>query len=301
MNRAAIDLGSNSVLLTVVDATGCVLHDEARVVGLGQGLGDQGQFDPDRTAHTLSALNDYAQVARRYGIPPDAVRLGGTSATRRAQDIASFTQRVHTETGLVLQVISGEEEAQLSWHGATSEFSGDHLAVIDLGGGSTEVITGNSLGIRSRVSLELGSARLTERFLGRKMVKASDANALRDFVTDTVKSQVKGSTTHAISVAGTATTLAAIDLQLSEWNTEKVHGYPLHVEALAKIAEQLLSLDAQGRQALAHISPQRADFLAAGAVVIQSVLEHWGLQATTVSTRGLRFGILGAVSWPSHP
>ena len=75
MNRAAIDLGSNSVLLTVVDATGCVLHDEARVGGLGQGLGDQGQFDPDRVAHTLSALSDYAKIARRYGVLPESVRL----------------------------------------------------------------------------------------------------------------------------------------------------------------------------------------------------------------------------------
>ncbi|MEE2752129.1 MAG: hypothetical protein VX519_11925 [Myxococcota bacterium] len=298
MNRAAIDLGSNSVLLTVTDSNNRILHDEARVVGLGQGLGDGGEFDPERVAHTLSALSDYAQTASEYGIPAEDVRLGGTSATRRARDIQSFAQRIAVETGLVLQVISGAEEARLSWHGAISDRTGTQLAVIDLGGGSTEVITGTLEAITSRVSLELGSARLTERFLGQEPVAKASADALREFIQQTVSSQVKDIATEAIAVAGTATTLAAIDLQLPHWDSERVHGHSLQVTTLGSIAEQLLSLDAPGRRSLAHVSPERADFLAAGALVIQAILQHWDLQATTVSIRGLRFGILGAQHWP---
>ena len=301
MNRAAIDLGSNSVLLTVIDSDNRVLHDEARVVGLGQGLGDGGSFDPDRVAHTLSALADYAQTASEYGILPENVRLGGTSATRRARDIEAFSQRIAVETGLLLQVISGAEEARLSWHGAISDRAGEQLAVIDLGGGSTEVITGTPQAITSRVSLELGSARLTERFLGLGRVETANADTLREFVKQTVSSQVSGTATTAIAVAGTATTLAAIDLQLPHWDSSRVHGHSLHITALENIANELLALDAQGRRSLAHISPERGDFLAAGALVIQAVLEHWGLQATTVSIRGLRFGILDAPNWSEKP
>jgi exopolyphosphatase/guanosine-5'-triphosphate,3'-diphosphate pyrophosphatase len=166
--RAAVDIGSNSVLLLVLAEDGTMLHDEARVVGLGKGLGDKGMFRPDRMDAALEALGDYATVAQELGVPPYDVSVAATSATRRALNARSFIERVHKETGLRVKVISGEEEARLTWRGALRalDLPSGPVAVVDLGGGSTELVVGDGNLMGPRVSLELGSVRLTETFFG---------------------------------------------------------------------------------------------------------------------------------------
>jgi len=295
VSRAAIDLGSNSVLLTVVDDGGLVLHDEARVVGLGKSLGDGGAFLPERMDAAASALADFAATADRLGVPPIRVAAVATSAARRATNARAFFARIRSETGLELRTISGQEEAQLSWLGARSglEQAPGPLAVIDIGGGSTEVIVGQGPTPRARRSLEAGSVRLTETFLGTGTVGPADLARARGHVKALVATlSWSQRPTRAVAVAGTATTLAAMDAGLIRWDSTVVQGHTLSRARLAALTDALLAASPAKRRQLAQVSPERADFLLAGAVLLDAILEAAGLPGCEVSVRGLRYGLL---------
>lgn len=176
--RAAIDLGSNSVLLTIVDAADEVLHDEARVVGLGRGIQRGEPFAPDRVEAALAALVDYAAIAREHGIEAADIDAVATSAARRATDSRAFFDRVEERTGLGFRIIGGEEEARLTFLGALAGLGlQGSLLVVDLGGGSTELATGAGCPMWSH-SYEIGSVRLTEAVLGGEIRVATDADLL---------------------------------------------------------------------------------------------------------------------------
>ena len=294
---AAIDIGSTSLLLTVVDGEGGVLHDEAVVVGLGKGLGDGGRFRPDRAAFALALLQRYAERALALGVRPEDVLVCATSGARRASDAAEFFAKVTAETGLRPRVISGEEEAELAFLGAAR---GLHLGdgprvVIDLGGGSTEVVHGLGDTIMSRVSLEIGSVRLTEAFVSGETVGLAQLDALRaavDAACAALRPAPEGSV--AVAVAGSATTLAAMTLGLSQYDGAKVHGARVSRDALRAWAERLRVASPAERAQLAAVSPERAPYLMAGATVLAGVLAHLHLDGLTASDGGLRYGILRA-------
>lgn len=297
MPRAAIDLGSNSVLLTVMADDGAVLHDEARVVGLGKGLGDGGTFRPDRAAAAADALADYARTAVGFGVPADRVRAVATSSARRASDAHAFFRSVTVRTGLVFRVISGDEEARLTWAGGVSglAWSGT-AAVIDLGGGSTEIAIGGP-DLRWKHSFELGSVRLTESLFGDPARPAAEGD-LRDLQVfarerfSAVGLPERPST--AIGVAGSVTTLAATALGLSAYNGARVHGSRLTDAMLSDFQRSLIGADAARRRSLFAVSPDRADFLLAGATILRAALEVLELDSLLVSDRGLRYGLLDA-------
>ena len=294
-NRAAIDLGSNSVLLTVLSAEGNLLHDEARVVGLGRGVGDGGYIQPDRIEAAISALVDYAQTAAEFGIKSSSVMAFATSASRRARNSDEFYKRVESEVGLRFKIISGKEEARLTYIGAIGGLvdTRQSVAVIDLGGGSTEVVQGVGPLLLSGVSLELGSTRLTEDFLGDDAVEPINYKAMAARVSELAGSLSVGSTPDkAICVAGTATTLAAISLGLSKWDSAKVHGSVLTRASLQTLIGRLIGASREERRAIAAVAPERADSLLAGATVIDLLLGELGLDSTIISVRGLRFGVL---------
>jgi exopolyphosphatase/guanosine-5'-triphosphate,3'-diphosphate pyrophosphatase len=295
VNRAAIDLGSNSILLTIVGPDGEIAHDEARIVGLGRALGDRGTFLPDRMAAARVAFVDYIQIARRYGIAPGQILAVTTSAARRASNAAAFFARVDTELGLSIRTISGQEEAQLSYVGAQLGLPAPvgPLLVIDVGGGSTEVIVGVGSTVASRRSLEIGSVRLTEARFGLERVGSEQRQRAEAEILAFIETlDWPLEPVAAIAVAGTATTLAAMDAQLTTYDGEVVHGHCLSRSALSRWCNRLQRADARERQQLARVSPKRADYLLAGALVIDAILDAAGLEECTVSDRGLRFGLL---------
>jgi len=295
--RGVIDLGSNSVLLTVTEGSR-VIHDEARVVGLGKGLGDGGEFAPDRMQATLSALKDYATIARMHELNPTSIRAIATSASRRARNADAFYRDVREQTGLEFQIIDGEEEATKSFEGAQSGLSlgQSTIATIDLGGGSTEVVIGEKENIAWWESLEIGSARLTEQFLGKDFITAPShdnyqalCSHIRQHVT---KIPLHQGVDTVIAMAGTATTLGAIDAGLGVWNPDPIHGRKMTRQALQNCIEKFWNTTPESRQSIAAISPKRAEFLLAGALVIDGILDRLGQQHCLLSVRGLRFGYL---------
>ena len=292
--NAAIDIGSNSILLLVVDGRQ-VVHDEQRVVGLGKGLGDRGVFRPDRMEAALEVLRDYAVKVRELGVPADEVRVVATSASRRALNAATFYANVQKVTGLRVQVISGEEEARLTWLGGISgmDLAPGPVLLVDPGGGSTEVILGEGGHIHQRVSLEIGTVRLTEMFLGYGTVEPQALARARAVIDEAFSGlRLDATPRSAIAVAGTATTLAANSLGLLSYDPALVHNSILGVGALRTWIDKLLAASPEERRRLMVVSPDRADTVLIGACILLRALECTRRQAWRVSDRGLRYGVV---------
>lgn len=294
--RASIDIGSNSLLLLVQDAEGRTVVDEQNVVGLGKGLGpERGLFRPDRMETAMTVLRGYSERAVALGLRPEDIRAVATSASRRAMNAASFYEDVFRKTGIRVQVISGEDEATYTWRGSLGgmELPAGTLMVVDPGGGSTEVITGEGRQLRTRCSLEIGTVRLTEMFLGYGSVSASDYARLRAHVDGVVGALTVPVIPKAlVAVAGTATTLMALELGLSTYDGEKIHGGTLSAASLRTWIDRLMLATPEERKVMVAVSPGRADTLLAGATILLRVLEQARRQACRVSDRGLRHGVV---------
>ncbi|MFK7931403.1 MAG: Ppx/GppA family phosphatase [Myxococcota bacterium] len=297
MPKAAIDIGSNSILLTLISDEGEVLEDHARVVGLGKGLGDRGLFRPDRMEAAEAVLRDYVQIAATHGVHPWSIRAVATSAARRAMNAATFLNRLQRDLGLKAQIITGDEEARLTWAGALRDLKRPEgpLLVIDLGGGSAELVSGDTAADASRVSLEVGSVRLTEQFFAEPTVSSAALSRARQHIDGLMSSvQLTPAPRMVVGVAGTVTTLMAITAGLTEYSHEGVHGGKLTRSDLAGLIDTLLPATPEQRQAIASVSPDRADYLLAGALILDRVLAVARRPALVVSDHGLRFGLLSS-------
>jgi len=295
MSRAALDIGSNTLLLTVLNDQGDIVVDEARVVGLGRGLGDRGLFAPDRIAHAEEVLAEYVQLAAAHGVTAGSIRAVGTSGARRAMNAQTWFSRLQKSLGLRIRTITGDEEARLAWLGAKRdlELPEGPLLVVDIGGGSTELVLGEGDRIYGRASLEIGSVRLTETYLGVGQVDPAGLARLRNHVDSQVASvRLEPAPRTVIGVAGTVTTLGAMALGLSEYASSEVHGSKLARVDLARFIDRLLPASPAERRVIAGVSPDRADYLLAGATILDRVLQSSRRQQLTVSDRGLRYGLL---------
>lgn len=295
MTKAAIDIGSNSILLTVLDDDGAIVHDEARVVGLGRGLGDRGVFQPDRMRDAATVLREYIAIAGKHGVSPWQIRAAGTSACRRAMNAQTWVDHIKRGLGLQIRIVTGEEESRLSWLGAQRDLDLPLgvVLVIDLGGGSTELVLGSRSLVSNHTSLEIGSVRLTEEFLPDGTADAEALLRLRRWVQVAVERFRFEPDPHAVvGVAGSVTTLATMVLGLQTYESARIHGSTLTRADLMSIVERLMPATPEQRRALVPAAPDRAPYLLAAAIVLDEVLAHAGHDELLVSDRGLRFGLL---------
>jgi exopolyphosphatase/guanosine-5'-triphosphate,3'-diphosphate pyrophosphatase len=295
--RAAVDIGSNTILLLVIDDHGLPIHDEAVVVGLGRGLGDKGMFRPDRMDDAVQTLARFAEQASALGVPAFEVRVAATSAARRALNARTFVDRVYQETGLRIDIVSGAEEARLTWRGALLDLPLPNapIGVVDLGGGSTELVLGQGEQMGPRQSLELGSVRLTEAFFGDgggryRPTDLARCKAHIQSVTESFRWSLMPKA--LVAVAGTATTLGAMELGLTAWDSARVHGARLTRAALRSWTDRLFASSPEERRQLAQVSPERANYLLAGACVLEAVCTHAHRDSLWLSIGGVRHGLL---------
>lgn len=283
--RAAIDVGSNSLLLTVMRGEE-VLHDEVRIVGLGRGLGEGGRMEPARRRHGFQVLSDYVRIARGYGVAPERIRAAATSGARRAHDAAELFDALLEATGLEVRTISGEEEARLSWLGGLSGLQLEWpVLLVDMGGGSTELVLGRSpLDIAWRSSREYGAVRLQEGF-------GADLRAMAQAV-DRDLEALPLAAERVVAVAGTATMFGALELGLERWEGDRIHGLVLTREQLSRWRDRFHRASPDEAADLAALAPQRAPYLAGGAMVLDRVMANAGVEELTLSNGGLRFGLL---------
>lgn len=287
MNRvAAIDCGTNSIRLLIADANGAdagsPLRDvvrEMRVVRLGQGVDATGELAPDALERTFAATADYAELIRRHDAR--GVRFVATSASRDARNRDVFVDGIRDLLGVEPEVISGDEEAALSFAGASSVLPSrgkDPVLVVDLGGGSTEFVLGDSDGVIAAKSVDIGCVRLTERHLrddppSPEQIAAAEADvdAAVDLVARTVPLE---RATAVVGVAGTVTTITAHALGLDEYDPALIHGTSLDLATISDAATSLLQMTRQERSRLPYMHPGRVDVIGAGALVWRRILER---------------------------
>jgi exopolyphosphatase/guanosine-5'-triphosphate,3'-diphosphate pyrophosphatase len=283
------------LLIAEVDSVGCVtrtIEDHARVVRLGQGVDREKKLAPEAIARTLAWLRDYAAQVRAQGLDPANTVAVATSQARDARNGAEFFAQVEKETGFKFRVLSGDEEAQGTFQGALLPgMDPARVAVIDIGGGSTELMAR-----AGGQSLDLGSVRFTERYLKSDPVTDAEfwaCEAEIDRMLGTLKpwrSQLHGQV-ELVAVAGTATTLAAWFLELPEFEALKIDGAWLSRGDLHRMVEELKWRSVAERRELTGIEAGRADVLLAGAMILWRTHEVLGFSGCRVSTRGLRYGV----------
>jgi exopolyphosphatase/guanosine-5'-triphosphate,3'-diphosphate pyrophosphatase len=297
---AVVDIGTNSTRLLVADVTddGHLTERERRtkVTRLGDRLGETGVLGDEAMARVLGTVGEYQEVIQEHGVERAVAVL--TSAVRDAANGMDFLARVHAQAdGLDARVIGGGEEARLTFRGATSERApGDATPtlVIDVGGGSTELVVGSGDEVSFHVSTQAGVVRHTERHLATDPPTATELRALADDVRETyaqaVPRPVRRTPRAAIAVAGTATSLGAIDLDLERYAADRVHGHVVSLTACRSILERLAALPEAQRRDVRGLHPDRAPTIIAGVVMVIGALELFDLDAIVVSDHDILRG-----------
>ncbi len=301
--KAAIDIGSNSIQLLVVDDSGDTALDICAMVGLGSGLRDSGLLGRDSMEAASDAINQFVNLALESGVAsPAHIRSVGTSALRRALNSTTFLHGIEERTGLKTRVISGMEEARLTAIGALDDLSlpPGPLVLVDPGGGSTELITiqhdpESHLPpmLLHAVSLELGTVRLTEERLRQVHTPPRSIAGAHRHVDEIFSSITSTQRPKAVvAVAGTATALAAAQLELREFSGESVHGVVLGAATLHKWIDLLRHRTTVQRRQLLRASPDRATTALAGTIILAQVLKWAHHPTLVVSNRGLRHALV---------
>ena len=305
MRVAAVDLGTNSTRLLVADVADGRLDEVARrlkITRLGEGVDERRRLLPAPIARVRNVLTDFRREAERLGA--ERVLAIATSAVRDAENGEAFLGEVEWSYGFQTRLLTGHEEAQLTFHGiATDRQIADETLVIDIGGGSTELVAGGPDGLRFHDSLDLGCVRLTERFLHSdpptERELAACAAAVRYLLAEHVRADVRPK--HAIGVAGTVTSLAALDLGLSEYDPDRVHGHVFSRGSIDEQLRRLSSVPVAERREIPSLEPDRAPVIVAGAVILRETLDHFGLPELEASERDILDGAaLAAAELPEE-
>ena len=273
---AAIDCGTNSIRLLIAEVEGDTKTDllrEMRVVRLGQDVDRTGRLAPEAIERTLEACRGYAQAIEAMGV--DVVSFAATSAVRDASNADEFGDAVEAVLGVRPRVLTGDEEARASFEGATGDVADVLTAVIDLGGGSTEVVQGQGRPSFAH-SFDLGSVRMTERFLQTDPPTVTEVTACMSHLDAVIAPVVSAlpPSVEIVGVAGTITTIAAHSLALPSYDSELIHLARIHVDDLRAACTSLVQMPVADRRALPYMQPGRADVIAGGALILDRVLEH---------------------------
>lgn len=304
MNFATIDVGSNSVLLLIATITpeGKIrpLIEKAEITRLSEKMNEGGELIPEAMERTLKILRKYTDICHRNQV--DRIACIGTEALRRAKNAQEFSQRALDLCGFKIETISGTKEAELAYLSAMLDFGEKYfpLMVLDIGGGSTELIwqteqNGDTAKLQT-LSMKMGSVRLTEEFLKSDPVVQSEYVVLRQAIDDKLSHHFSTLNPppppiNLIGLAGTVTTLSAIDQKLSPYDPEKIQGATLTLSSLKEMIRKLKERNLKERKMMTGMEPKRADVLLAGATVLDCVMTKLGIDHLIVSDRGIRYGL----------
>lgn len=326
MKKAAIDLGTNTCLLLILDSNGEILHDESNIVRLGEGLFDTGIFSIEAMNRTSIVLKEYVNTCKKFDIDLSKVKAVATESARKSKNANEFFLEIRSSLGIQFNILSGQEEAEASFVGALgpkNKIDPDHLCVLDIGGGSTELVFKNDQQLQS-VSLPLGAGKITDLFLkvGKPRGKVEDvaekksgveiaanADTIADIVTDQqywdaqdyidsilneqlVKKDYLGK--NIVAVAGTATTLVQIKLSLSKFDSKQIDGCALTIGDVHRMCGDLKWRSLAEKENIVGLDPKRAAVILGGTMILHRVMTFLEVDQISVSTRGLRFGVLNS-------
>ena len=290
---AGIDIGTNTILMVIGEKyqTGELkfIRNEHSIARLGEGVDKTHLIKPEAIERAKIILTEYKNICDKNNVK--YVSASGTSALRDAQNREEVINELSSFIGTEIKVITGEEEARLSYLGTIED---DKLyTVVDIGGGSTEFITGENKIIKTRHSISIGAVRLTERYFKQQPAGISDFQKAETYIIESLnKIKKEDYNGELIGVAGTPTTLAAVAQGITKFEKGKVHNFILNYETINNIFNNLKVLTIEGIKGINGIHPDRADIITAGTLILKSIMNFYGIDVIRVSTRGLRYGIL---------
>ena len=291
MKTAIIDIGTNTLLLLIVDEQLRRIVDLCRFGRLGKGLDASGRLADEAIAKSLEICREYRKVMTEHEIPRPHVI--GTQALREATNAREFVGPAEEILGAPIEIIAGPREAELAYLSVARTFpelAGTSFLVVDVGGGSTELITANAGGVASAVSIPIGAVRLTERYLESDPPAIGEALRLDDKIDRELAKLDLPAGVPVIGTAGTATTLAAFALGLTTYDPDKVTGHRLTTDEVDQIRQRLFAASTAQRREMAGIEPQRADVIAAGVAIYHRVMHRVGAPVLMTCDRGIRWG-----------
>lgn len=298
MKQASIDLGTNTCLLLIKEGD-TIVHDESNVVRLGQGVDSSGKLNSEAMARALSCLKKYAEIAKNNNVNPNTIKAVGTAQARNASNAKEFFTEVEQSTGIRFTILSGDEEAHATFVGAALPgLDPKKMAVMDIGGGSTELVS-----FAGGKSLNIGAVKMTERFLKSDPVTDEEywncENAINNALAEmkewrsTLPSDIQ-----FVAVAGTAVTLGMLQLGLTDYDARKIDGTVITSGDAHRLVQELKLRSIEERKKMVGMEVKRADVILAGAMIFRRVMEELNFTSAIVSTRGLRFGVLKVAEFP---
>jgi len=303
MIRSSIDIGTNSVLLLVADCSGKsidVIHEELSIPRLGQGVDLSGALSDDAQQRVLNVLDTYKSYLDKHhpSIAPEAL-VTATSAVRDASNRSEFLNKIKEQTGWDVILLSGNEEAKVTYRGALSVIDIKDMengnVVLDIGGGSTEIAVGTGQSLSDFVSLNMGSVRFTERFLKHNPPHDKEIENARNEIRRMLDegADVPEHCENLIGVAGTVTSLAGIELGLESYDINRINGHCCSVDFIESIISEFSELTSDEiEQKYPVFMKGRGDVITAGLLVLAEFMEWAGFDNVKVSTGGIRHGIL---------
>jgi len=292
---AVIDIGTNTLLLLIAEPAEGGLRsvvDLCRFGRLGQGLDATGELHPDAIERSLAIVREYRAAIDDAGA--SRIAVVGTQALREAANAAEFVAPAEAILGAPIEVIAGAREAELAYRSVAvglPEVAGRPFVVVDVGGGSTELVASDGARVTAAISVPIGAVRLAERHLRHDPPAAGEADAM---LAD-IDAQLAGATIPAgatiVGTAGSATTVATLHLGLDGYDPAKIHGVHVPAAAIDAMLARLLALSTAERQALRGMEPKRADVIPAGVAIFSRVLARAGAAELVVSDRGIRWGV----------
>jgi exopolyphosphatase/guanosine-5'-triphosphate,3'-diphosphate pyrophosphatase len=298
---AALDCGTNSLRLLISEVDGDRLTDvvrEMEIVRLGEGVDETGRFAAAALERTFRVVEQYAGAIRAHGA--ERIRMVATSATRDAANRDEFLDGVRSRLGVEPQVVSGDEEASLSFEGATAELRGTGrfpapYAVCDIGGGSTEFVVGDDTGVVAAKSVDIGCVRMTERHLRADPPSAEQIRAATEDIDTAIAVAAAAvplrDARTLVGLAGSVTTVAALILGLPAYDPERIHHSRLRAADVAEMSAALLAMPRAERAALGPMHPGRVDVIGAGALVLDRIMRAGGFAEVVVSEHDILDGI----------
>ncbi len=298
MKLASIDIGTNTVLMLIGQYEGenpeiLSINNFQSIPRIGKDVHHSGLISNDKIDLLISILKDYKKIANESGVIK--ILASGTNALRTARNAAYIINKVKSETGISINIIAPEDEALFSYFGAISGVAPEaNNMVIDIGGGSTEIITGNGKGVIASKSHQLGVVTLVEKYFRSQPPTEEHINSSRDLIRAIVDKKMfnKFPISNAIAIAGTPTTLACIKNNINDFEEEKIHGSFLTISELQELCLQLSNLTPDEILSNYKISVGREDVIFAGTLILIEIMEIFRIEKVMVSTKGLRYGAI---------
>lgn len=292
---ASLDIGTNTLLLLIAEVIDGkidkILADEHQIARLGEGLDKTGIISDNAVLRATRILHDYKNIMLENNV--ELVRASATSAMRDAGNSSDVRALFETILNSPIEIIAGEDEARLSYLGTIEEFTDNSDIVLDIGGGSTEIIVGKNGNISYCKSLQIGAVRITESFFPDFKSKRTNLEQARDYINSMFdKLELVKTDGNLIAVAGTPTTIAAIDLKLPQFNAHLIHNHRIDLTRLEEIVDIFVSKTSKKLVEEYNVHLNRADVILGGALILLEFLKHTGKSSLLVSCKGLRYGLI---------